>query len=158
MQEIRPARLRQLTHEGLIGTFCPDGNYSLDIFRHVSNFTQHPHLPSLNGGAMLIAPDNPNYERDGRALIASLEGAWRMGKGRVIALLSHVSCAMQGAFGYTARDVVRDTLAADDHLTALLGLPEEVVLPMLHVDWTDKQRDAERYRTYIIKNKCRLSL
>ena len=156
MQEIKADRLCGLAQAGLIGTMCPDGNYSLEIFNHLSGFTERPHLPSLNGGAMLLAPGHPNHQRDGKAIIASIEGAWSMGKGKAIILLSHYPCGLAGIIGYSAQDIIRDTLAADDYLTSLLGLAEEIVLPLFHIDWQPDAKVGEKHcRTYVIKNKCR---
>jgi len=154
LQKIKLTRLRELASNGLIGTICPDGNYSQDIFNHIAQFTSRLHLTSLNGGAQLIAPEHPLHERDGRSLIASIKFGWEKGKGKAITLFSHYPCGMAYELGRSPQEVIFDTLSADAYLTQLLELPEEIILPLFHVDWTPEKNDNKRCRTYVIKNKC----
>ncbi len=159
LAEIKDDRLKELGTEGIIAVVCPDGFQKHDVFGHLCKYNDQKqvHDPGLNGGGMLMCPTNPHYALEGRALINSVTGAWKLGKGKTIIVLSHWPCGQADEDNYPLARVLLDTLTADDHLTAILGVSSEVVLPLFHVDWTPFERNLEkkRRRTHVIKNAAR---
>jgi hypothetical protein len=157
LEEIKDERFSQLAAAGIIAVTCPDGEHTYDIFGHLCRYNRRIHLPALNGGGMLLSPFNPHFHLEGQALINSVAGGWKLGKGKTILLISHWPCGQAHADAYPLAKVLLDTLLADDYITAKLGVSEEVVLPLFHVDWTplESVAEAKRRRTYVIKNCAR---
>ncbi len=158
--QIKDDRLKNLGLKGIIAATCPDGDHFLDVSGHLCRYNQRVHLLALNGGAMLMSPQNKAYELDGAALIRNTSAAWEMGKGKTILLLSHWPCGRARHDVVPVQDVIRQTLEADETITAHLQVSEEVVLPLFHIDWTPFERDPakKRRRTYFIKSAARALL
>lgn len=158
--QIKDDRIKTLGITGIIAATCPDGDHFLDVSGHLCRYNHRVHLLALNGGAMLMSPSNKGYAQDGAALISNTSAAWEMGKGKTILLLSHWPCGRARHDVVPVQDVIRQTLEADETITAKLQVSEEVVLPLFHVDWTPFERDPakKRRRTYFIKNAARAFL
>lgn len=155
IEAIDDERLKALVTEGLVGTICPDGDHSLDIFSHTSRFTRRLHLPGLNGGAILLAPTNPCFAFEGQSVMLSIKEGWELGKGSALGLFSHFPCGRAKKIGYELHQVIHDTLAAKAYVVEMLQVDSRLVLPFLHVDWTPQQIVAEKERrTYILRSCC----
>lgn len=155
--QIKDERLKDLAAKGIIAVGCPDGDHFHDVFGHLCRYNHRVHPLALNGGAMLMSPQSKDFELDGAALIRNATAAWHMRKGETILLLSHWPCGRARHDAISVKDVIRQTLEADETITTKLQVSAEVVLPLFHVDWTPFERDPEKKkrRTYFIKSAAR---
>ncbi len=146
---------------GAIVIPCSDGDQMPDLFSHDKTLAEQsggkvrPHMPSLHGGAMLIADTNPLY-RDFKVdelLLTHITQAVGMKDIHTVVLYVHAPC---GAAGMAGLNVVQQLmhLARAKERVLELGLDIKVV-NKVHVDYgTLRENPARRRRTYFIsRNK-----
>lgn len=86
--------------EEVVKIQCPDGDQMVDHFDHEREWIEkrggffRPHMPSLHGGAMLIAEDCPAYRefRVDELLLLHIREAERMKYIHTVVLNIHVLC------------------------------------------------------------------
>lgn len=156
--EIEKHRFEALASNRIIAIMCPDGNYFDGTYRLLKKYAPLIHPVSLLGGPLSMSPQNPLYKTDGVTLISNIERSWKKGKGGIVTPIPHWPCGAGNDWGFSAEQMVVETVSATNHLREMLSLPKKVIIPFFHLDWTPdippENPEAKKCRTYYLERSC----
>lgn len=134
--------------EGVIVIPCSDGDQMPDVFTHQCRLAHEggwpvrPHMPSLHGGAILMAEDCPLYREfrvDELLLlhVRQAEGPELKGIGTVV-LYAHAPCGAAGMAKLTLVHQIVYLMRAKERVKAIDTTNK--VICFVHVDYGDRKR------------------
>jgi len=169
LELIKDARMKELAQYGMIGSACTDGRYSLFIANGWSKYSDIQHFNRSHGGGFMLGlidpalydinPKHWEYISSARQVILQdLRDALAEHIGKVVLCVIHgPNCKKMKGLDLAYHNMILAALASDDFATKALGVIEDVVLPILIVDWTPDVTDvrSKSVEAYVVKNACR---
>jgi hypothetical protein len=152
LQPIRKERLLELTQAGMVLVGCGDCDQFKDIFWAKTEFTDRIQPLTSNGGPLLIVEKIPSLRKPGvirdykEQYLDQIYDAMLMKGIKTIVLISHTPCGVARHLKLTTGQVLKDTLIAREVIREELGLLNENILTLFHVDFGGSQKE-----TYVIK-------
>jgi len=169
LREIDDDRMTTLLTNGASGLVCTDGRFSTFITKGLSRYTDLQHLDRTHGaGFMLGLTDPAKYGIDSKhweyircarvVLLQDLQDAYTERIGEAILCVIHgPNCKKMKGLNLAFHNMILAGLDSDDFITETLGVSEEIVIPILIIDWTPDETVIRKKRIvgYKVSNTCR---
>lgn len=136
---------------GILAVPCADGDQMSDLFafqQKMQKGHRHDprlHMPSLNGGALLIPENSPlnKPDREDLIMLKHIRQGVELKGMDVVALYAHAPCGMAGLYSLNAEQVIDLLLQAKTRVKQTL--PGKTIACFFHVDYNDGRK-----RTYFV--------